>query len=136
MQAILLTCTISPALLFSTPTVSVEPTLVTMIDVYQEEIAFHCTGTIPERILVDREIVWLVNGAETSHGVGPIFDLMGVRSTSELRPLILKGGGMYRYTCRMTVAVDGDPIQQDEATALLHIIGEHFVTSKQYSWHV
>ena len=132
MRALIFTSTISPALLFSVPTVAVEPTLVTMTDVYQEEITFRCTGTIPERILVDREIVWLVNGAETSHGVGPTSDLMGVRSISELHPLILKGGGMYRYTCRMTVAVDGDPVQQDEATALLHIIGKHFVTSKQY----
>ena len=82
------------------------------------------------------EIVWLVNGEETNKGVSPISNPRGVSSTSELRPLALPGISMYSYTCRVMVAVEGDPVQQDEATAMLNITGELFMTSKQYSFYV
>lgn len=113
----------NPLLLFSIPTVSVAPAFISVPDVYLDEVTFICTGTVPKRLVVNMEIVWLVNGDETTNGVSPISNPMGVSSTSELRPLALAGIAMYNYTCRVVVAVEGDPVQQDEATAMLNITG-------------
>ena len=120
-----LTFSSNPALLFSIPTALVEPALVRVPDVYQQDVTFICTGMVPKKLVVNMEIVWLVDGVETTNGVSPISNPRGVSSTSELQIVTPGDVGMYNYTCRVIVAVEGDPVLQDVATALLNVTGEH-----------
>ena len=115
----------NPALDFSIPTALVEPPAIRVPDVYQQDVAFICTGTVPKMLVVNMAIVWSVNGADTTGGVGPISNPMGPTSTSELQMMAPGTSGTYSYTCRVTVAVEGDPELQDSASALLNVTSEH-----------
>ena len=92
---------------------------------YQQDVAFVCTGTVPEMLVVDMTIVWSVDGADTTDGVGPISNPMGPTSSSELQMIAPGVSGTYNYTCRVIVAVEGDPELQDSASALLNVTSEH-----------
>ena len=119
-----LSCFLNPALLFSTPTASVEPPLVRVPDVDSHDVTFRCTGTVPNALVVNKEIAWLVDGAETTDGVSATTNPMGMSSTSELQTGSLSNTGTYNYTCLVTLAVMGDPVLQDIATALVNVTGE------------
>ena len=115
----------NPVLDFSFPTVLLEPPLIRVPDVYQQDVAFTCTGTVPKMLVVNMEIVWSVNGVDTTAGVGPISNPMGPISTCELQMIALGVSGTYNYTCLVIVAVEGDPKLQVSASALLNVTSEH-----------
>ena len=115
----------NPVLDFSIPTALVEPFLARVPDVYQQTITFVCFGTVPRKLVVNMAIVWLVDGVDTTAGVSPIFNPMGPTSNSELQTLTPGTSGTYSYTCRVIVAVEGDPELQDSASALLIVTSEH-----------
>ena len=119
-----LVCFPNPALLFSNPTASVEPTLVRVPDVDPHYVTFRCNGTVPKALVVNKEIAWLVDGAEVIDGVSATTNPMGVSSTSELQTVTLSNSGTYNYTCLVTLAVTGDPVLQDIATALVNVTGK------------
>ena len=120
----------NPALRFSIPTASVEPTFVRVPDTYQQDITFTCTGEVLRMLVVDKEIAWLVDGTKTTSGVGPTSNPKGMSSTSELQTLTPSNNGTYNYTCIVIVAVVGDPVLQDFATALVNVAGEHDIASR------
>ena len=101
-----------------------EPTLIRVPDVYQQDVTFRCTGTVPKALVVNKTIAWLVDGAEMTDGVSTTSNPMGVSSTSELQTVTPSDSGMYNYTCLVTLAVMGDPVLQDIATALVNVTGE------------
>ena len=110
-----------PALTYSIPMASIDPTLFRVPDIYQQEVTFTCTGKVPRTLVVEMEIVWLADGVETTSGVGPITNPLGTSSTSELQTLTQNASGTYNYTCVVTLAVAGDPVLQDAATAIVNI---------------
>ena len=103
-----------------------EPSLVRVPDVYQQDVAFICTGTVPTKLVVNMEIVWLVYSVDTITGfIVPVSNPMGPTSTGELQMSAPGVSGMYTYTCRVIVAVEGDPELQGSASALLTVTSEH-----------
>ena len=125
----------NPALLFSFPIASVEPTLVRVPDVYQQDVTFTCTGKVNKTLVINKEVVWLVNSVETTDGVSSITDPMGISSTSELQTLTPSDSGTHNYTCVVIVAVVGDPVLQDVATALVDVTSEHIASGAVFVIH-
>ena len=115
----------NPALDFSIPIASVAPPFTRVLDTYQQDITFSCTGTVPKMLVVNMAIIWSVDGVDTTAGVSPISNPMGPTTTSELQTPTLGISGTYNYTCRVIVAVEGDPELQDSASALLDVFSEH-----------
>ena len=63
------------------------------------------------------EITWLVNGEEIHDGIRFLPSPLGTSNTSNLTVASPLNVGVYNYTCRVTVKVTGDPIQEAESTA-------------------
>lgn len=124
-----------PALLLSRPMALVEPAITRVPDVYGLAVTFTCTGTVPFQLVVNKEIDWLVDGVVVTDGVGPTSSPMGVTSTSELQTSTPSITGTYYYTCRVTLAVEGDPVLQNESTALLNVTGKQFMSSNMDNVH-